>query len=275
MKKSRVDADMEISATEALTNAKLEVDRALALDKANKTLHRLLEEIPQESEVLKPHKARYVLRGFEEDVKDEDVFASTTMTASVTMLLSQATDLRNEGYTVFTGDVKTQASGKGQIFPPATVTCTSRFKACGADPRLKHDRCRHLPSGTSDINGLDGEAGHVASKVLAVAAHERTGMSKGMKEILRAVQACRGWHRLRPAKSRLPFPWLVVIPPINEMLRFGNLAAAQATAQGTMDPRSSARRAARRQRAQPAGAGTSRGRQCSSEEDGEVLLWHA
>ena len=35
MKKSRVDADMEISAFEALTNAMLEVDRAL--DKANKT----------------------------------------------------------------------------------------------------------------------------------------------------------------------------------------------------------------------------------------------
>ena len=118
---------------------KLEVDRAL--DTANKTLHRLLEEIPHESEavtkaaelnsirdkrvyaevyeneadaqiisgkwVLKPHKARYVLRGFEEDVKDEDVFASTTMTASVRMLLSQATDLRSESYTVFTAHVKT------------------------------------------------------------------------------------------------------------------------------------------------------------------------
>ena len=139
MKKSRVGADLEISATEALTNAKLEVDRAL--DKANKTLHRLLEEFPLESEavtkaaeldsirdkrvytevyeneadakiisgkwVVKPHKARYVLRGFEEDVKDEDVFASTTMTASVRMLPSQATDLRNEGCTVFTADVKT------------------------------------------------------------------------------------------------------------------------------------------------------------------------
>ena len=56
--------------------------------------------------VLKLHKARYVQRGFEEDVKVEDVFASTTMTASVRMLLSQATDLRNEGYTVFTADVK-------------------------------------------------------------------------------------------------------------------------------------------------------------------------
>ena len=33
--------------------------------------------------VLKPQKARYVLRAFEEDVKDEDVFASTAMTASV------------------------------------------------------------------------------------------------------------------------------------------------------------------------------------------------
>ena len=121
-------------------NAKLEVDRAL--DTANKTLHRLLKEISFESEadtkaaalnsirdkrlytevyeseadakvirgkwVLKPHKARYVLRGFEEDAKDEDVFDSTTMTASVRMLLSQATDLRNEGCTVcvFTADVK-------------------------------------------------------------------------------------------------------------------------------------------------------------------------
>ena len=43
-KKPRVDTDMEISATETLTNAKLEVDRAL--DRANKTLQRLLEEIP-------------------------------------------------------------------------------------------------------------------------------------------------------------------------------------------------------------------------------------
>ena len=50
MKKSRVDADMEISAIEPLTNAKLEVDRAL--DEANKTLHRLLEKIPLESEAV-------------------------------------------------------------------------------------------------------------------------------------------------------------------------------------------------------------------------------
>ena len=50
MKKSRVGADMEISSTEALRNAKLEVDRAL--DKANKTLHRLLEENPLESDAV-------------------------------------------------------------------------------------------------------------------------------------------------------------------------------------------------------------------------------
>ena len=132
MKKSRVDADLAISAIEALTNAKLEIDRAL--DKANMTLHRQLEEISIESEavtkaeeidsirdkrvytevyeseadakiisgkcVLKPHKARYVLRGFEEYVKDTNVFASTTMTSSVRMLLSPAIDLRNEGYSV-------------------------------------------------------------------------------------------------------------------------------------------------------------------------------
>ena len=52
--------------------------------------------------VLKSRKARYVLRGFEEDVKDQDVFASTIMTASVRMLLSLATVLRSEGRTVFT-----------------------------------------------------------------------------------------------------------------------------------------------------------------------------
>ena len=57
--------------------------------------------------MLETHKARFVLRGFEEDVKDEDVFASTTMTASVRMLLPQATDLRNEDYTVFTAGVTT------------------------------------------------------------------------------------------------------------------------------------------------------------------------
>ena len=49
-KKSRVGADMEISAIDALTHAKFEVDRAL--DKASKTLHRLLEEIPLESEAV-------------------------------------------------------------------------------------------------------------------------------------------------------------------------------------------------------------------------------
>ena len=48
-----------------------------------------------------------MLRGFEEGVMDEDVFASTTMTESESMLLSQATDLTNEGHTVFTADVKT------------------------------------------------------------------------------------------------------------------------------------------------------------------------
>ena len=108
MKKSRVNADMDNSVIEGLTHAKLEDDRAL--DKANKTLHRLREEIPLESEaatnaaelnsirdsastpseadakiisgkwVLKPHEARCVPRSFEEDVKDEDGFASTTMT---------------------------------------------------------------------------------------------------------------------------------------------------------------------------------------------------
>ena len=106
MKKRRVDDDMEISAIENLTKAKLEADRSLHT--ANKTLHRLLDECPHEFEaitkdaelnsikdkrvytemyeseadgkiisgkwVLKPHKARYVVRGFERDVTDEDVF---------------------------------------------------------------------------------------------------------------------------------------------------------------------------------------------------------
>ena len=49
-KKARVGADMDVSAIEARTNAKLEVDRAL--DTANKTLHHLREEIPLESEVV-------------------------------------------------------------------------------------------------------------------------------------------------------------------------------------------------------------------------------
>ena len=50
MRKSRVGAGKETSAIEALTNAKLEVDRAL--DKANDTLHRLLEEIPLDPEAV-------------------------------------------------------------------------------------------------------------------------------------------------------------------------------------------------------------------------------
>ena len=134
MKKRRVNDNMEISAIETLANAKLEVGRALHT--ANKTLHRLLDECPHEFEaitksaelnsikdkrvytemyeseadakiisgkwVLKPHKARYVLRGTK-----TSSFASTTMTASVRMVLSQATDLISEVYAVFTADVKT------------------------------------------------------------------------------------------------------------------------------------------------------------------------
>ena len=65
---------------------------------------------------------------------------------------------------------------------------------------------------------LRWRGGHVASKILVAVAHEWAGISKGVKEIPRAVQACRRSH------------WLVVIPLINEMIRLGNLAAAQATA---------------------------------------------
>ena len=113
-KNPRVDDDMEISAIEALTN---EVDRAL--DTANKTLHRVPEECPLESQafnsaaelnsikdkrvytemyegeadakiisgkwVLKPNKARYVLRGFEEDVKDEDVYNNVSLRENGTL----------------------------------------------------------------------------------------------------------------------------------------------------------------------------------------------
>ena len=66
---------------------------------------------------------------------------------------------------------------------------------------------------------FDGEAGHAASKVLGAVAYEWAGISKGIKGISRAVQACRGFP-----------PILVVILLINEMIRLGNLAAAQATA---------------------------------------------
>ena len=55
--------------------------------------------------------------------------------------------------------------------------------------------------------------------------HEWAGISKGMKEVLRVVQACRGWHRLSPAKWRLLAPLLVVILLINEMIRLRDLAA--------------------------------------------------
>ena len=51
-------------------------------------------------------KARCLLRGVEEDVEDEDVVASTTLTASVRMLVAFAIDRRNAQYTVFTADVK-------------------------------------------------------------------------------------------------------------------------------------------------------------------------
>ena len=81
---------------------------------------------------------------------------------------------------------------------------------------------------------FDGEAGHVASKILAAVAHEWAGTTKGMKDTSRAVQGSRSWHRLSPATSRLPLPWLVVILLINEMIRLGILAAAQATKSRTL-----------------------------------------
>ena len=135
-KNFRVDTDMEISALETLTNAKLEVDRAL--DRANKMLHRLLEEIPLESEAVTkaaelysiPDKRVYTnvyeneadakiisgkwalgttraerLRGRREGRRrlrqhDDDSISDDTILASN----------RSEGYTVFTADVKTRFS---------------------------------------------------------------------------------------------------------------------------------------------------------------------
>ena len=66
--------------------------------------------------VLKPHKARYVLRGFEEDVRDEDVSASTTMTASVRKLVPLAADLKSDGYSVHgrRGDRLSQRKHEGR-----------------------------------------------------------------------------------------------------------------------------------------------------------------
>ena len=81
--------------------------------------------------------------------------------------------------------------------------------------------CRHPPSETGDTSGLrgqpswgpsrdcskigpsvginakffDGEARHVASKILAAVTPEWAGISRKSVEIPGAVQACRGWHR--------------------------------------------------------------------------------
>ena len=43
-------------------------------------------------------------------MKNEDVFASTTLTASVRMLLSFVIDWKSEGYTVFTADVRNKTA---------------------------------------------------------------------------------------------------------------------------------------------------------------------
>ena len=111
------------------------------------------------------HKARNVLRGFEEDVKDEDVFASTTMTASVRMLLSQATDLRNEGYSVHSlkdGDVRVAAGNTGSEQKKSDLELTEKSlwpekrtetlaRLSGADPqevRLRPEHAGHLPVDT-------------------------------------------------------------------------------------------------------------------------------
>ena len=67
-------------------------------------------------------------------------------------------------------------------------------------------------------------------RVWACRFQKAVGRSKGMKEIPRVVQACRVWHRLNPAKSRLQIAWLVVTLLTNEMMRLWDLAAAQATA---------------------------------------------
>ena len=52
-------------------------------------------------------KARYAPRGFEEDVKDGDVIASTTLTASVRLPFAMAVDQRGEQHTAFTAHANT------------------------------------------------------------------------------------------------------------------------------------------------------------------------
>ena len=73
---------MEISAIEALTNANLEVDRAL--DNADKTLHRLWEEISVESEAvakaaeLKSRDKRVYTETYGSEADQRQVGAETT-----------------------------------------------------------------------------------------------------------------------------------------------------------------------------------------------------
>ena len=140
MKKSRVGADMEISAIEALPNAELEVDLALTRQTTRrciacwKKFNLSLGQSPKPQNSTTSETSESTLRctrtkptprlppasgcwnhtmydmcweASRKTWRTKDVFASTTMTASVRMLLSQATDLRSEGYTVFKADVIT------------------------------------------------------------------------------------------------------------------------------------------------------------------------
>ena len=51
--------------------------------------------------------ARYVLRGVEDEVNNGDVFECSTLIASSRLLLSLATDLQDDSYTLFTVAVNT------------------------------------------------------------------------------------------------------------------------------------------------------------------------
>ena len=74
-------------------------------------------------------KARYALRGFEEDVKDGDVFASTTLTASVRLPFAMAVDQRSEQHTAFTAHATRPSST--QAWRIVTL-CTPCLRLSGA-----------------------------------------------------------------------------------------------------------------------------------------------
>jgi hypothetical protein len=81
-----------------------------------------------------------------------------------------------------------------------------------------------------DNKFFDGDPSAEGSKDLAAMGYVSPLLTRGAPELTRAHDACRGWRKLAPQKTRLPLPLGLTCALINQMMKANQAVQAEALA---------------------------------------------